>query len=217
MKKIILCLIILLLCGCSSNQKDSLKFKEEYEKLNDVEKMDGSYYIKMDIPKDNPVKYSNYEEIMSILDKTGVIYFGFSECPWCRTAVPILLEALKEKNIKTLYYYNVLNERDRKELIDGEIVVKKQGTENYYNLVEKMYHFLPEYEGLNDETIKRIYFPTVVFVKNGEIVGLHVSTISSQTDVNVPLTSEQKEQLKSIYKEYISLMNNPVCDIDTAC
>ena len=73
-----------------------------------------------------------------------------------------------------------------------------EGTEEYYELVEKLDSVLGEYEGLNDSSIKRLYFPTVVFVKDGEIVGSHIGTVDSQTDPSIALTDEQYEELKSL-------------------
>ena len=50
------------------------------------------------------IKYSNYDEIFEILEsKSGVIYFGFPECPWCRNiALPLVDSAMEyglEKSI----------------------------------------------------------------------------------------------------------------------
>ncbi len=214
MKKIIISILIILLCGCSTNMKgttDGEKFKEEYESINDTLKSDGTSYIKMNIDSNNPMKYSSYEEVMDILDGTGIIYLGFKECPWCRTSLPVLLEVANELKVKTIYYFNALNIRDTKELKDGNIVTTKEGTKEYYNLVNKLYDYLGVYNGLNDETIKRIYFPTVIFVSNGEIKGLHVGTVSSQTNVNISLTEEQREELKTIYKNYMLEVVNTSC------
>ena len=75
-----------------------------------------------------------------------------------------------------------------------------------------LYDYLDSYEGLNDPTIKRLYFPTVVFVKNGEIIGIHTSTVESQTDPSVSLTNSQYEELKNIYSGYMLEMLGTICD-----
>ena len=49
------------------------------------------------------------EEIFDILDGTGIIYFGFPECPWCRNAVPVLLDAAEEVGIEKIYYIYIDN------------------------------------------------------------------------------------------------------------
>ena len=71
---------------------------------------------------------------------------------------------------------------------------------------------LGEYEGLNDESIKRLYFPTVVFIKDGKIVGCHIGTLPSQTDQRVPLTEEQNGELINIYTDNIIKTLDSVCD-----
>lgn len=194
---------------------DSQKFKEEYESLNgkNIEGKDTNYKsIKIDL--ENPIEYIDYNKAMDIIkNKSGVIYFGFPECPWCRNALPVLLDSAQEMGIDKIYYFNALSIRDKKSLdAEGNIVVDEEGTEEYKILVKSLYEHLPIYKGLNDETIKRLYFPTVLFVKEGKIVGLHTSTLDSQTDPSVDLTNEQHNELKTIYSEYINDVYEIICD-----
>ena len=190
---------------------DIVKFEKEYEDYNGKETPYGGNYLEIDIDKESNIKYSSYDEIYSILeDKTGVIYFGFPTCPWCRNLVPVLLDASKEAGIDTIYYLNNMEDRDTKELVDGEIVVKKNGTKNYYKLVEKLDSVLGEYEGLNDSSIKRLYYPTVVFVKDGKIVDSHIGTVDSQENPSVFLNDEQYKELKDTLVD--KMLKLIVCD-----
>lgn len=193
---------------------DAMKFKKEYELLNGQINSNNKKYMDVEISVKNPIQYASYEEIVNLLKSgTGVIYFGFPECPWCRNAVPVLLEAAKELNINKIYYFNALSIRDKKHLDDqGNIVTDEAGTKEYEELVKLMYDQLPVYDGLNDDTIKRLYFPTVVFVKNGEIIGLHSSTVDSQEDPYVSLTDDQHNELKKIYSDYFNKVFDIVCD-----
>ena len=154
-----------------------------------------------------------YSDIKNLITSgTGVIYFGFPECPWCRNAVPVLLDAAKESGINTIYYFNALSIRDKKHLDEnGQIVVDDEGTEEYKELVELLYEYLDEYGGLNDSSIKRLYFPTVVFVKDGKVIGAHSGTVATQQDPNVILTSNEKNELKSIYSEYMLETLGSIC------
>lgn len=183
---------------------DAIKFKNEYEKLNGKKTGEADKkYAKLSISENNSVVYSDYDEIMNILeDGTGVIFFGFPECPWCRSALPVLLEAAKETGIDKIYYLNNLEDRDIKKVDDdGSISIEKNGTENYNKLLEVLGENASVYEGLGNDEVKRLYFPTVIFVNNGEIKGLHVSTVESQEDPYKALTKEQREELKNIYIE----------------
>jgi thiol-disulfide isomerase/thioredoxin len=206
--------IIIIYIKPNEVKSDALKFKEEYESLNgEYDETRKHDYLEVKIDSDNVIKYSTIEEIENILENgTGIIYFGFPECPWCRNAVPVLLEAAKDMNIDTIYYYNAYSIRDKKTLKDGEIITEEEGTEDYKKLVELMYDFLPAYSGLGDDSIKRLYFPTVVFVKEGKIVGLHTSTVDSQEDPFTELDKEQKEELKTIYTDYINEVYEILCD-----
>lgn len=200
---------------------DSVKFKEEYESLNDKTKENSENgYLKVNIDVKNPVKYAEYEEVKEIITNgTGVIYFGFPECPWCRNAVPVLLESAKNTGLDTIYYFNALSIRDKKHLDDnGEIIVDDEGTKEYKELVKLLYEHLDVYEGLNDDSIKRLYFPSVLFVKDGKIIGFHSGTVESQEDPSIGLTEKQKEELKEIYSNYMLETLGTICtESSTKC
>lgn len=209
---IILFILIIGLYFIFYKQLDNIKFKNEYEILN---KQKG--YLDIDIPKDNNVKYANFDELMEFLDEgTGIVYFGFPECPWCRNALPVLLKTAKENEINNVYYFNAKTIRDEKELKNGKIITTKKGTKEYYKLVEKLKDHLGVYEGLEDSHIKRLYFPTVVFVMGGKIVGTHIGTVDSQKDPSKHLTKKQENELTDIYNANIKKIYG-TCDTKKSC
>ena len=203
-------IIVLALIGggiyfMTKEKSDNVKFKEEYESLNGKKNDSGKKYLDVNIDKNNSVKYATYDELIKLLDSgTGVIYFGFPECPWCRNALPVLLKAAKETEMEEIYYFNAKDMRDTKELKDGKIVTTKEGTKEYYNLIDKLKDVLGPYDGLEDDSIKRLYFPTMVFVMGGKIVATHEGTVDSQEDPYVKLTEKQETELLDIYKENIN-------------
>ena len=95
---------------------------------------------------------------------------------------------------------------------NGKVVTKKEGTKEYYELLEILGDHFWAYDGLEDESIKRLYFPTVVFVLEGEVVGIHIDTIESQKDPRVPLTEKQKNELINIYVNNINKLSDDICD-----
>lgn len=215
----IVLMALLIIVGLYKNQNvvisDSEKFKKEYESLNGIYDEERKHeYVEVEIKEDNPIVYASYEDIVNILENgTGVIYFGFKECPWCRNAVPVLIDAASELGIDKIYYYDNKNMRDKKSLDeDNNIIVEEEGTKEYQKLVELMYDYLPTYEGLNDDTIKRLYFPTVVFVKDGKIINLHTSTVNSQEDPYKNLTNTQYAELKQIYMDGFNEVYDILCD-----
>lgn len=196
------------------------RFKDEYEALND-KTYSGSErkYLSVSIPEDNPIEYVDYTRVKQILTNgTGVIYFGFPECPWCRNLVPTLIDVSNELGIEKIYYFNNKSERDVKSLDENNnIVVKTDGSDNYYELLELLGEHASIYDGLNDDSIKRLYFPTLIFVKDGEIVAFHEGTVDSQEDASVMMTAEQQKELKKLLKEYFGKVYSLKCSMDSAC
>ena len=222
MKKLVLSIVmIVMVIGMASSctvkpveekNEDAIKFKEEYEALNKDS-------IEMNVPSNNKMKYATYEEVIELLESgTGVIYFGFPECPWCRNAVPVLINSAMDTDLEEVLYFNALSIRDKKHLDEnGNIVVDKEGTAEYYKLLEKLSAVLGPYDGLNDSSIKRLYFPTVVFVKGGKIILAHEGTLESQTDPTKSLSKKQKDELYQIYTNAIQKVLGILCDKDSAC
>ena len=206
MKKLILILFaLLLLTGCVG-QTDAQKFKKEYESLNGQANDAGVLHKDITIPEDNPMVYATFEEVVDMLENgTGIVYFGYSECPWCRAALPVLLEAAEEELMTKILYYNNKEERDTRELLEtGGNKITVEGTSDYYYLLNVLGEHASVYEGMNDESIKRLYYPTVVFVHEGKILGTQVSLASEEgVDPRKELTTEQWNDLKKIYKDYM--------------
>jgi len=218
MKKFILLFVVLFaITGCSFFEKsDAVLFKEEYEKLNGEVSSSSKIYPRVEIPKDNPVVYTSALDIQALMNekKSGVIYFGYPDCPWCRNALPVLLEVLKDEGVSVLYYQNMKEERDMKEISDqGDIVTTKEGTKNYQLLLELLDDILDEYTVTKDGKEislgeKRIYVPLVVFIKDGKIIGSHLDTVSSQTDPYRSLNEDEKKELYQIYLKFVQEMSS---------
>ena len=193
-------------------QTDAARFKAEYEILNGQSNFDGSaVYASLDIAPDNPMAYADETGLMAFLaGGTGILYLGFAECPWCRTLVPALLEAARDSAYPgQILYYDALHDRDQLERDeDGNLQVTEPGTDLYRHLVDVLYDYLNPYAGLDDETIKRIYFPTTVFVANGEILSVHLVTVESQTDPYAPLDDAQHAELLALLTAQIQAVRD---------
>lgn len=190
---------------------DALKFKEEYESLNNtIRQSDGEVYNEVKISKNNPVKYIDAKEAIEILDsKQAIIYVGAAWCPWCRNAVPVLIELAEKYDIDEIYYLNLDTEKSTYEVENGELKNTVKGSEDYYKLLEKLSDRLSDYKITDENGIeydtheKRIYIPYVIAVKNGKIVGDHVGTVDLDDGQSKydPLTSEQYDDLYAVYEE----------------
>ena len=191
---------------------DAVKFKEEYEALNDKQ-IEGTEktYKQIELSEKNPFLYASYEDVFKSLEKTAVIYLGYPECPWCRNLVPLLAQASKKVGMGKIYYINMKEERNVLKLENGEIVEEKKGSEGYNKLVQKLNDVLPVYEGLENDSLKRIYVPYVFFVKDGKIVDTHTGTIDEQTDPYTTLTEEESSTLLSILVDKFMKVTDTSC------
>ena len=174
------------------------EFKHEYEILNGQSDWEGTNtYKELEIPEDLNIVYADLAEATGLLkEATGIFYFGFPECPWCRTLVPVLIEAIGNSGYEgEIYYCNALYERDYLSLDDdGNVVVEQEGSEAYTAFLEEYGSYVSQYEGF-DESVRRLYFPTLMFVKDGEILEVHVDTIEGQENGYDELTDEQHAAL----------------------
>lgn len=209
----------------TSYTEDELKFEEEYESINGrIREATGVENKTIDIPKDNNVVYLSDEETVKFLENgTGIIYMGFKECPWCRNAVPVLLQAAKNAGIEKVYYLDVTNIKSTIVInAKGKAEITKKGTDAYYKIMELLDDYLKIYtmkdsKGKDVKTgEKRILSPTVITVKDGVVTGFHVGTLDEhkkdENGVLPDLTEEQEEQVNNIYAEMISTISDSACD-----
>lgn len=207
---------------CKTEETDAIKFKREYEEYNDKKYDNGKSYFKIDLSNKNLFKYITEEKAVEFLKEgTGVIYFGFPQCPWCRSLVPYLEEIGKEYGVEEIYYLNISDIRDTYKIIDNKAVVDKKGTDSYYELLKLLDSYLEKYK-INDEKgkeydtkVKRLYAPTTVVVKNGKVVGFNEGTVDTQAKF-VALTEDEITLLKEKLSTMFSQVSSFVCT-DTGC
>ena len=192
---------------------DEKKFKEEYESLNGVENANS-----ITVMKDNNVIYINLEEAAKLLDSgSGIIYFGMASCPWSRNAVPVMLDAMQEAKVDTIYYVNVRPDNKKENDIRDEYTLDsrnkakktKDADESYYNVLLSLANELKDYVLTTDAGKKvstgekRLNTPTVVAVKHGVLIGFHEGTVNNNLldkDGNLPaLSKDQEKELKDVY------------------
>ena len=208
---------------CKAEETDAIKFKREYEEFNgkNYENTDIAYFD-VNLSSNNLFKYVKADKAVEFLkNDTGVIYFGFPQCPWCRTLVPYLEEIGKSFGIKNIYYLNILDLRDSYELEDKKVVKTKEGSKEYYELLDILDKYLEEYFLTNDNGkkidtgVKRLYAPTTVVVKDGKIVDFHEGTVESQKKF-VALTKEEISELKKRLSNMFIKISTTACT-DTGC
>ena len=196
---------------------DAEKFKQDFEQYNGLTYEDtNESVIDVSIPSDNPFIYKTGKEIVDILNnEDAYILFGYSSCPLTRAAIETLIAAAEEENIATIYYVDIRDIRD--EFVPGESIIPeqtKEGSEAYYEIVNFFGSRLDEYyvsseDGfyLYDTGVRRVLSPTLIAVSGGKVIDMHQELVDSYTYNNEELNDEQKEELKDIYKEILTSLN----------
>lgn len=214
MKKLIMFVIILgTLVGCSKEKEvetDALKFKKEYESLNNEKTSYGDYsYKNLDIDEDNPIIYKSASEVLEMIKnkETFAVYFGFADCPWCRSVIETLLKVSDDLGIPNIYYVDVKDIRDTLSIDDnGEIVTSKEGTKEYYQLLDSLSNVLDDYTLTSNDgnevntNIKRIYAPNIVAVVDGVAMKMTTGISDKQTDAFIELSDEIKNESYEMIK-----------------
>ena len=180
---LILLLVISVYFIFIKKENDNIKFSKEYNSVT----------------KENIFVYKTKEEIINILEHgTGIVYFGYPECPWCMAYVPLLNEIAMNEGIEKIYYYNIKEDR-------------KNNTEFY----QKVVNILNDYLDYDQEGKKRIFVPNVTFVKNGEIIfnDNETSLISGGTPSEY-WTDEKKNLFNEKLRSNINILLDDVC---TSC
>ena len=210
--------------GCKKNTKnedkkndkktDAILFKEEYESLNGKENAKGLEHRTVSISSDNPFVYQTASEIVDRIKngETFYVYFGDTQCPWCRSNVEMAIEMADKYDIDTIYYVKIWDD-DHNEILrdklsvneNGEVVVDSEGADSYYELLSLFDNILSDYN-ISDTvapTEKRIYAPNYIYVENGNPVILVEGISDSQTNAREELTEEilndEKEAFEKLF------------------
>lgn len=152
------------------------------------------------VTEDNVFVYRTIDEIINILEHgTGVVYLGFPECPWCTAYVPYLNEVAKTSSVDKIYYYNIYNDR-------------KENNDNYKKLVD----ILKEYLKFDEEGNKRIYAPSVIAVKDGEILDFDDETAWDTKGYKTPEEYWKNEDLEGLKKKLAKMFEETKLNVCTS-
>ena len=212
---------------------DMIRFRAEYEALNGQPNAAGTRLMKtIEIPEMNLISYVTPEEILNIAESgTGLIYFGFPQCPWCRQMTPLLIDVALSLGLEHIYYIDMLPIRTTWELQEGVPVMTDPGHPYYQDLLRVFSAILEPMElnpfhlvdsdgdRINTEEL-RIFVPTVVAIRDGKIVDYHIYTVERSIPGNeggyqwYPLSDEEELYLRDIYTRVITAVMEGSSAID---
>ncbi len=177
----ILCIVLFIIIG----KTDFCK-----EEVTEAKKFNNIYNL---VSEDNLYVFSNATEVLKILNgRSGIILMGFPLNVWTKYSANILNDVAKEEGIDKIYYYDFLKDRE-----------ESNGT--YETIVNK----LDVYITVDDEGTKDLHAPTILIVKDGEIIGYFDDTstikgvITPEDYYNEYQTSLTKEMYKTAILEYL--------------
>ncbi len=175
-----------------------LFLKKDKKTASDMEKFSAEYH---EVAKNNVFVYRNIDEIINILEKgTGIVYLGFPECKWCQRYTKYLNEVAMDMGISKIYYYNIREDR-------------KLNTENYQKIVSILENYLQN----DEEGNKRIYVPSVIALKKGEIVGFDDETAWDTKGFETPDEYWNTDEVKDLKEKLEKMIADTGSNICTEC
>lgn len=164
--------------------------KNSNNEVIDEEKIKFSEEYK--ISKNNVFTYRTIDEINKIIKNgTGLIFLGFPECPWCRGYVPIINEVAQKEGLEKVYYFNIYEDR-------------KNNTTEYQEMVK----LLKGHLRYDDEGNERIYAPSLIAVKNGEVLFFEDTRNWDNKKYNSAEEFWQSADLKSMREKLTEMINS---------
>jgi len=149
------------------------------------------------ITSDNIFVYKTAKEVLETLNTgTAIIYFAYPENKWSASYADLLNDVAIKNNVKEIYYYNFKKDR-------------ANNNHYYENIVKSLLPYLP----VLDSEIVNLYAPTLVLVRDGNIVFFDDETaiVRGETSVQSYWTTtnleRKEEELSYMIKEYLGDRN----------
>ena len=180
MKKILSVLLVcFMLMGCSSDNRyrgviNTIDLNYE---IADMSGYDGF------TETSHSFRQITMHESLRLFEEGGsaLVYFGYTHCPWCIEAVPIMNKAAIESDLP-IYYVDATD---------------KEGQEE--TDMDKLKEYTAKYLSKDSDGELKFYVPVVFVIRNGETVDAHISTLGKHDAYERKLTEDEQEELYNIY------------------
>ncbi len=184
MKKLLLCfLLLLVLCGCKGKQEIPTP-EYPYQIVSDKVDMSGYEGVSS---TDHKFRLIKVQELFNTIDlrSSGVFYLGRHNCNCCQKVSRYLNEVAKELDV-TVYYIDVYN--------PDEPLTEKE-------LQDKLYEYLYEILGTDENGSKTLLTPQVFSIVNGEFYGSQICFDNYSLD-NEAKIEQFKDSYRSLMKPF---------------
>lgn len=172
---VVIITIIFTIVLCINIQMKDKQFIEDYPQLKDENVI---------------IKYTTIDEVLELIESkySGIIVYGFKQCPWCQAVVPYVNEIAIEKGYSNVLYLDIKDMRDNPDSLEKE----------KYN---QLFNQISEKIG-NPE---KIFAPTITVLKDGKITSYSIGTVDShqinENHVLPPMTEEQIMELRQLFRK----------------
>lgn len=144
------------------------------------------------LSKTNVFENKSLDEINNVISNgTGIIFLCIPENNWCQYYIKYLNDSAIENGITRIYYFNIKQDR-------------QYNTNGYRRLLARLDHYL----SYDDEGNKRVFVPTLLFIKNGNIIAYDDETsimnnkYSPETYYTEDKVIEFKDKLNNYFLQY---------------
>ncbi|MEE8808799.1 MAG: thioredoxin family protein [Lactimicrobium sp.] len=147
------------------------------------------------LPVDNAFTLlTEHQDVEDMLNHgTGVLFFGFPECPWCQYYVPMLNEDAQSAGVNVKYY---------------NIYVDKTANRTWYDSIADLLDEKDsEITHYDNDGKKVIYMPLVIFLHDGEIIGFDDETCDLDSDEIAPADYWTDEKISALHERLSSLLS----------
>lgn len=159
------------------------------EVVIDNERFDQDY---TNVSKDNVFKYVNAVEVYSTLNDNAIIFMGYPTNKWSGYYANILNEAAKASGIEEILYYDFYDDREN-------------GNATYQSIVLSLTNYLLTL----DDGSQEIYAPTLIIIKDGNIIGFDQETAFTKGNIDPEeywdelRTGLKYNTFQTMFKEYL--------------
>lgn len=159
------------------------------EVVIDNERFDQDY---TNVSKDNVFKYVNAVEVYSMLNDNAIIFMGYPTNKWSGYYANILNEAAKASGIEEILYYDFYDDREN-------------GNATYQSIVLSLTNYLLTL----DDGSQEIYAPTLIIIKDGNIIGFDQETAFTKGNIDPEeywdelRTGLKYNTFQTMFKEYL--------------
>ncbi|MBR2793711.1 MAG: hypothetical protein IKE16_03610 [Solobacterium sp.] len=179
--------MFLITAGCAKKKKELVTVSGPRSDLSSYECFPGNDHVFYD---------TNVKEMIANMDegKTFAVCFGFSECSWCREAMPLINDAAKQAGFEVGYIDTRKNPawESNMDIDDYDLLVARLG----------------EYIEFDQEGLRHLYTPSLFVIRNGQAVGYHEGTVETHNANVRQMSQEEKAILSEIYREMFDTMKN---------